>query len=108
LNPVFYFLGMAGNPGGAQQQGNPLLSFLPLFVIIAVMYLFLMRPQAKKQKEHKKMLDSLEKGDKILTTGGIFGEIAGIKEKEDVLIVRIADNVKVELHRTAVAQVIKK
>jgi preprotein translocase subunit YajC len=107
LNPVFYFLGMAGNPGGAQ-QGNPLLSFLPLIVIIAVMYLFLMRPQAKKQKEHRQMLEKLEKGDKILTTGGLFGEIAGVKEKEDVLIVRISDNVKVELLRSAVAQVIKK
>jgi len=108
LNTVLYFLGMAGNPGGAQQQGNPLLSFLPLFVIIAIMYLFLMRPQAKKQKEHRQMLQTLEKGDKILTTGGIVGEIVGIREKEDMLIVRIADNVKVDMVRGAVAQVLRK
>jgi len=108
LNTVLYFLGMAGNPGGAQQQGNPLLSFLPLFVIIAIMYLFLMRPQAKKQKEHRQMLQTLEKGDKILTTGGIVGEIVGIREKEDRLIVRIADNVKVDMVRGAVAQVLRK
>ncbi|HDQ45688.1 MAG TPA: preprotein translocase subunit YajC [bacterium] len=108
MNTVLYFLGMAGNPGGAQQQGNPLLSFLPLFVIIAIMYLFLMRPQAKKQKEHRQMLQTLEKGDKILTTGGIVGEIVGIREKEDMLIVRIADNVKVDMVRGAVAQVLRK
>lgn len=108
MNTVLYFLGMAGNPGGAQQQGNPLLSFLPLFVIIAIMYLFLMRPQAKKQKEHRQMLQTLEKGDKILTTGGIVGEIVGIREKEDRLIVRIADNVKVDMVRGAVAQVLRK
>ena len=108
MNPVFYFLGMAGNSGGAQQQGNPLLSFLPLFVIIAIMYLFLMRPQAKKQKELKQMLEALEKGDKVLTSGGIVGEIAGVKEKENMLIVKIADNVKVEMLRSSIAQVIKK
>lgn len=103
---MIHFAGMAGT-GGAQQP-NPLMNFLPLILIIAIMYFLLLRPQAKKQKEHRAMLDALEKGDRIITTGGIVGTIAGIKEKENLLIVKIADNVKIELSRSAVAQVLKK
>jgi preprotein translocase subunit YajC len=97
---------MAGSaPGGASPQGgNPILGFLPLFLIILVMYFLILRPQAKKQKEQRAMLDGLQKGDRILTAGGIVGTIAGIKEKEGLLIVKIADNVKIELTRNSVAQ----
>ena len=94
--------------GGGGGQGNSMLGFLPLLAIIVVMYLLMIRPQAKKQKEHKAMLAQLQKGDRVLTSGGIVGTIAGIKENEGLLIVKIADNVKVELSRHSVAQVIKK
>ena len=106
MHHILCILGMAG--GGSGQGGNPLLGFLPLLLIIFVMYFLMIRPQAKKQKEHRAMLEKLEKGDKILTTGGIIGNIAGIKENEGLLIVKIADNVKVELSKNAVAQVIRK
>lgn len=94
--------------GGGSGQGGSMLGFLPLVLIIVVMYLLMIRPQAKKQKAHKAMLEQLEKGDRILTSGGIICTIAGIKENEGLLIVKIADNVKVELSRHSVAQVIKK
>ena len=94
--------------GGGSGQGGSMLTFLPLVAIIVVMYLLMIRPQAKKQKEHKAMLAQLQKGDRVLTAGGIVGTIAGIKENEGLLIVKIADNVKVELSRHSVAQVIKK
>ena len=97
---------LAGSGGGG--QGNPLLGFLPLVLIILVMYLLMIRPQAKKQKEHRAMLEKLQKGDRILTSGGLIGTVAGIKETEGLLIVKIADNVKVELSKNSVAQVIKK
>ena len=84
------------------------MSFLPLLVIIVIMYFLLLRPQAKRQKEHRSMLEQLQKGDRILTAGGIMGTIAGIKENEGLLIVKIADNVKVELSRNSVSQVLKK
>jgi preprotein translocase subunit YajC len=99
-------MGASGGSGG--QGGNPLLSFLPLIMIIFIMYFLMIRPQSKRQKEHKKMLENLEKGDRILTAGGIVGTVAGIKENEGMLIVKIADNVKVEISRTSVAQVLKK
>jgi len=105
---MIYLAGMAGAGGGGAQQGNPLMNFLPLILIIVIMYFLLLRPQAKKQKEHRAMLEALEKGDKVVTTGGIVGTIAGIKEKENLLIVKIADTVKIELSRSAVAQVLNK
>ncbi|HJX72278.1 MAG TPA: preprotein translocase subunit YajC [Bacteroidales bacterium] len=100
---------LMGTSGGSQTQGgNPLMGFLPLVLIIFIMYFLMIRPQAKKQKEHKAMITSLEKGDKIMTSGGIVGIIQGVKDSEGLLIIKIADNVKIELSRTAVAQVIKK
>ncbi len=97
-----------GAPTGGTQGGNPLMGFLPLVLIIFIMYFLMIRPQAKRQKEHKAMLGNIEKGDRILTSGGILGTVAGIKENESILIVKIADNVKVEMNKSAIAQVIKK
>ena len=98
---------MTGAGAGGQQGGSPILGFLPLILIVFVMYFLMIRPQAKRQKEHKAMIQQLQKGDKILTSGGLVGTVAGVKEKEGLLIVKIADNVKVELSRNSVAQVLK-
>lgn len=78
-----------------------LMNFLPIIFIIAIFYFLLIRPQQKQAKEHQKMLEGLKVGDKILTTGGIIGTIAGIKGRE--LEVKIAENVKVTIVRAAVA-----
>ncbi|MBN2417451.1 preprotein translocase subunit YajC [bacterium] len=104
MNQLLLMMGASGQ----QQQGGSLLAFLPLIAIIVVMYFFMIRPQAKKQKEHQKMLSEIVKGDRILTAGGIVGTIAGIKEQENLLIVKIADNVKIEVSRNSIAQVLKK
>jgi preprotein translocase subunit YajC len=91
------FLQSSGSGGGT-------LGFLlPMILIFAIMYLLIFRPQAKKQKKHQAMISDLKKGDKIVTAGGIHGTIAGIKEKENTLIVKIDDNVKVELSRGSVS-----
>jgi len=81
-----------------------MLSFLPFIAIFAVMYFLMIRPQQKKQKQHQAMLNELKKGDRIITSGGIYGTISGIKEKEAILIIKIDDNVKVELARGSVAK----
>ena len=83
---------------------NSLMMWLPIILIFVIMYFLILRPQAKKQKDHQKMLGGLKQGDKIVTAGGIHGTIAGIKEKEQTLLVRIADNVKIELARGSVAR----
>ncbi len=93
-------------PGGGEGGGGSLItSLMPLALIFVIMYLLIIRPQQKKQKEHQRMIDALNKGDKIVTNGGVHGTVVGLKEREQTLIVKIADNVKIELSRAAVARV---
>lgn len=104
---VLLLMGQQAGGGSSQQGGNPLLSFLPLVAIIVIMWLLLLRPQAKRQKQHRAMLENLQKGDRVMTAGGLLGTIAGIKEKENTLIVKLSDNVKVEVARNMISQVLK-
>ena len=97
-----------GTPPGGQGQGNPFALWLPIILIFAIMYFLIFRPQAKKQKQQRMMIEALKKGDKIITSGGIHGTIAGIKEKEGTIIVKIDDNTKIELVKNSVAQVVEK
>ena len=76
----------------------------PLLVMLVAFYFFLIRPQQQQQKKRQEMLNKLERGDKILTIGGLQGEIVAIRD--DVLTVRLADNVEVKLHRSGVGQVL--
>jgi preprotein translocase subunit YajC len=87
------------------QTINPLLQFVPLLLIFAIFYFMLIRPQKKREKEHQKMLDSLTKNDEIVTTGGIHGTVVNVKEK--TIILRIDENVKVEVERSCIAFVKK-
>ncbi len=93
---------------GAQQgqDANPIGTFLPIVLIFGVMYFFMIRPQMKKQKEHQSMLSSLEKGDKIVTSGGIFAKIVSIKE--NALTVEIGKDYKVDILKSAVSQKLEK
>jgi len=97
-----------GAPAGGSGQGSPFALWLPIILIFAIMYFLIFRPQAKKQKQQRMMIEALRKGDKIITSGGIYGTIAGIKEKEGTLIVKIDDNTKIELVKSSVAQVVEK
>ena len=74
-------------------------------LIFVIFYFMIIRPQQKRQKERQKMLDALEKGDKILTAGGIYGTVVGIEDK--MVLVQIADNVKVKVDRGSVGSVLK-
>jgi preprotein translocase subunit YajC len=74
-------------------------------LIFVIFYFMIIRPQQKRQKDRQKMLDALEKGDKILTAGGIYGTVIGIEDK--TVLVQIADNVKVKVDRGSVGSVLK-
>lgn len=89
---------------GGQPAINPIAQLLPFVLMFVVLYFLILRPQIRKQKGQQKMLDELKKGDKIVTSGGIHGVIANLKD--DVLTVKIAENVKVELSRAAVSRVL--
>jgi preprotein translocase subunit YajC len=86
------------------QQTNPIAMWLPIILIFVIMYLFILRPQAKRQKQHQEMLKTLNKNDRVMTAGGIYGTIAGIKEKEGTVILEIDKNVKVEVARSSIAK----
>jgi preprotein translocase subunit YajC len=95
---------MAGGQSGAE-GGNAFLSFLPLILIILIMYLLILRPQAKKQKERQKMLDAVKKGDQVVTAGGIHGKVVATKDDDKVLIIKVDENVKLEVERTAITSI---
>ena len=92
-----------GAPAQGEGAANPLLSMAPFFLMIGVFYFILIRPQARKQKEHEQMLNELKKGDRVVTTGGLHGKIANVKE--DIVVLTVADNLKVEVSKGAVSRV---
>ena len=87
-------------------QGDPLTSFLPLIVIFVIFYFLLIRPQSKKAKEHKQMVESLAKGDEVVTNGGIHGKIT--KVGDNFIELEIADGMLVKVQRQAVATLMPK
>lgn len=91
--------------GGAAAGGNPLMTFLPFIGIFAVMYFLMIRPQQKRQKEHQAMLNSIQKGDKIQTSGGIIGTVTGFDQTEITL--EIAPQVRVKIGRGFVSRVMR-
>jgi preprotein translocase subunit YajC len=108
--PLMLFpTGEAGGAAGAASSSNPLQSYGILIVmplIILVFYFLVMRPQNKKQKEAKKMLENLRKGDRIVTIGGLRGTIVSVKD--DAVILKVDDNTKLEYSKSAVATVLKR
>jgi preprotein translocase subunit YajC len=78
---------------------NPLMSFLPLLLIIVVFYFFMIRPQMKRQKEMKNFRESLKKGDKVITSGGIYGRI--VEMQDTTVFIEIDTNVKIKVDKAA-------
>lgn len=84
------------------QDQNPLMSFLPLLLIIVVFYFFMIRPQVKRQKETRKFREGLQKGDKVVTMGGIYGKI--IEVKETTIILEIAKDVQIKVDKNGIVK----
>jgi len=88
-------------PGGME---SILSSILPFLLIILIFYFLILRPQQKRQKERAKLLESIKKGDKIITAGGMHGVVEGLDDKS--IHVKIAENVKVKMERSSVTTII--
>jgi preprotein translocase subunit YajC len=86
--------------GQTQPGSNPLTSLLPLVLIIVVFYFFMIRPQVKRQKDLRNFRDSLQKGDKIITTGGIYGKINNITN--NIVTVDVGNNIIIKVDKSAV------
>ena len=96
---------MGTQPGGGGSQGSQLMTFLPIILIFVVFYFLLIRPQQKQKKEHQNLLSNLREGDNVLTSGGIYGRVTGIKD--DKITVEISDKVRVKVNRGHIAGVVK-
>ena len=82
--------------------GSGWTMFIPMALIIVIFYFFLIRPSQKKEKDRRKMIDELQKGDKVVTNSGMYGVVVNIKTEENIVVVKIADGVKVEFAKTAI------
>ena len=103
LHLIQEMLAMAPQQG--QSGGGSILDFAPMILIFVAFWFLLIAPQRKKQKQHAKMLEALEKGAKVKTIGGVFGTITGVKD--DRFVLRISENVKIEVAKEAVASKIE-
>ena len=102
--PMSFVIAQASAPAAA--PGNPILSFLPLIALFVIFYFLMIRPQMKRQKEHRTMVAALAKGDEVVTNGGIAGRVEEVGES--FITVEIATGVKIKLQKGAVSQVLPK
>jgi len=98
---------MAQPAGNGQPQGSGMALIVMMAVIFGLFYLLILRPQQKEQKKLQDMLKGIQKGDRVITKGGIYGTVIQDKD-EKTLLLKIADNVKVEILRSAIISVIQK
>lgn len=102
---------MFATPAHAQAAGDPAGSFIgaliPFILIFAIMYFLLIRPQQKKIKEHKAMVEALRRGDQVVTQGGLIGKVTKVKDEGEVEV-ELAEGVRVRVVRSTIAQVMSK
>lgn len=91
----------AAGPGGAPES-SPMWTFMaPMVLMVVIFYFLLIRPQQKKAKEHRQFLDNLKRGDRVITTGGLCGEITAINDQ--IVTLEVADKVRLEVGRPYIA-----
>ena len=98
---LIHLLAQAPSPSPA--GANPLASFVPIILIFIIMYFLLFRPQMKRQKEQQRLVSALKTGDRVVTGSGIHGLISNVKDR--TVILKIADNVKIEIEKSAIVTV---
>jgi preprotein translocase subunit YajC len=97
MTHVTYLLAFAeGAPGGSLLQG-----IVPMLLIFAIFYFLLIAPMRKRQKALQKLVDSMTKGDKVVTNGGLYGTVVAVEDK--VVVLKVADNVKIRVAKSAIA-----
>ena len=96
---------LAQAPSAAPSAASSIGNFVPFIFIFVIMYFVLLRPQMKRQKDQQRLVSALKTGDRVVTNGGIHGLISNVKDT--TVIVKVADNVKIEIEKTAVTTVLK-
>lgn len=106
MSTVWWTLAMAPAPGGKGGQSSPMFMVVWLGIMIAIFYVMLIRPQQRREKERRALINNVKSGDRVLFAGGILGIVTNVKDK--ILTVKIADKVKVEITRGSVTQILEK
>jgi preprotein translocase subunit YajC len=88
-------------------NGQGIAQFIPLILIFVIFYFFLIRPQQKRVKDHKTMVESLKRGDEVITSGGIIGVVERVME-DDRIEVKLSDNVNVQIIKSTITSLLKK
>lgn len=102
---MLFFISQVFADGNTTKQPSSLLSFLPMIAFIAIMYFLLIRPQQKKQKQHKALIDSIKKGDKVMTNSGLIAVVDSIENDQEVIL-EIANGVKCRFLKATIMNVI--
>lgn len=105
--PLGAILAMAGGPGGTGQgQQSPYMLIGWLVIMVGLFYFMMIRPQQRKEKERKNLISNIKSGDRVIFGGGLVGIVANIKEQ--VFVIKIADNTKVEVIKGAITRVLQR
>ena len=102
------FMLMGRPPEGGEGGGNPFLGFLPIILIFGIFYMLVIRPHSRKQKVLREQIEALKQGDRVVTSGGLYGTVVGDKDQGNTFVIKIADQVKVEVAKSGIASVVKK
>ncbi|QOD38262.1 preprotein translocase subunit YajC [Candidatus Wolbachia massiliensis] len=92
----------------ASSFGAPFANFIPLILVVVVFYFFIIRPNHKKLKEHKKIIDQIKRGDAVITSGGIIGTVSKVDEANAQFIIEIAPKVEIKILKSAISEVLNK
>jgi preprotein translocase subunit YajC len=98
----FAYLILMGQPTGTAGASNPLVTFLPLILVFVVFYFFMIRPQMKKQKEMNNYRSSLKKGDKVVTTGGLYGKVYEVKD--NYVMMDVGGDIRLKVDKNALVK----
>ena len=99
-------IAMAPQGGSGAGGGSMVSTFVMFGAIFLIFYFMIIRPQQKRAKEREKLLSSIEKGDKVITSGGMHGTVAGVEEK--TILLQVTENVKLKIERSAIATILNK
>ncbi len=98
-------LAYAMGPQPTSGQGSQIMAFLPLILLFAVFYFLLIRPQQKRARTHKQFIENLKKGDKVVTSGGMYGTITGVTD--EAVTIEVAEKVRIKVLKSAIADYAK-
>ena len=105
---IAFAMGQPGAPAAGQQSGGGLLGLLPIVIMFVIIYVLLILPQQRQQKKHAQMLKELQKGDKVIAAGGIHGTVVGVDDTRNIVVVKIDENVKIEVQKSTVSAKLEK